>query len=341
MTAADGYPLLIEQVAQRMGFDQVSHWLFNNEAYAPYLFVLTVVIVDVPILSTISYLFVDGRTFHPLIDLPAWPLIPLALVLGVFGMRQIRAKYVRAREEAGRSDDPIQVGTPERLRMALFLAVVCIYLLYYAMDLPQVFETEGIVIGGIKYLVIIPFVYYLVLTDFVTVYLHGLYFLPVEITRQQLPLDFSSKFGGMEAVGSLLITASIFYFVELTLWTGSTILNNSRMELKAFVLHGIMWVVGIVLFLSALWILHRYMAAQKQEELDKVTKRIRSSGSDEEVFPYITPNGSEERTEYMVLYANLDRIEQTRTYPLNTDRLLELFGAIMIPILLQAISLWL
>lgn len=334
-----GYSLWIERIANRLKFDRVSHRAFGTDAYAPYLFVLFVVVFDVPLMSTISYLLVPGRTFHPLIDLPAWPLFPLALVLGIFGMRVIRSKYVVARENAGRIEKPIQVSTPARFRIALFVTVVGVYFIYYFPNLPQVFETEGLVIGAIKYFLIIPFVYFVVLTDFVAVYVHGLYFLPIAIQNQMVPLDFSKRFGGMKPVGSLLITASVFYFVALTFWTGATILNNPILEGKTFLLHGILWGTGILLFSIALWILHRYMHEQKERKLAEIRDTIRNLGSDEEVFPYITPTRQNESIEYMVLYVNIDRVEQTQTYPVDTDRLLELIGAILIPVLLQAVSL--
>lgn len=307
-------------------------------AYAPYLFVLAVVILDVPILSTVSYLAHDV-TFHPLIDLPAWPLIPLALVVGIFGMRRIRSNYGKAKDSAGKPDEGFDVSPPTQLRTGLYLAVVAIYLGYTLPYLPEQLAIEGEVVGIVKYLLIIPGVYFVVLTDFLTVYVQGLYFLPVAILREDVPLDFSKKYGGMEDVGSLLITASVYYFATLALWTTSTILNNPELQLKTFLLHSIMWGTGVVLFAVALGIVHHHMDQQKRAKITETTAEIESSGTDDDVFPYVSPDEQAETTEYMVLYVNLDRIEQTRTYPVNTDRLLELIGAILIPVLLQAVSL--
>lgn len=338
MRGAQAYTLWIEQIAERLGFDQVSRRLFDDDTYAPYLFVLAVVIFDVPILSTIPYLVHDGG-YHPLLDLPAWPMIPLALLIGVFGMRTIRSRYAMATATAGRSSDEITVSPPTWFQTGLYGAVVTIYLLYYLPGLPSLLAMEGPVVGSIKYLFIIPGVYFVVLSDFLAVYLHGLFLLPLAIARQDVPLDFSKRYGGMEDVGSLLIVASTFYFVTLALWTGSTILNSSALSLKSFLLHSIMWGTGILLFASSLWIVHRHMARQKQQQLAETRAEIQRSGTDDEMFPYVTPHDEVEATEYVLLYVKFDRIERTRTYPMNPDRLIELTGAVLAPVVLQAISL--
>lgn len=338
MRGSETYSLWIERIAEQLGFSQHLQRVGLDDTYAPYLFVLAVVILDVPILSTVSYV-VHDVTFHPLIDLPAWPLIPLALVVGIFGMRRIRSKYGRARETAGKTDQEIEVSPPTQFRAGLYLFVVIVYLVYTLPNLPEHLAVEGHLVGIIKYLLIIPGVYFVVLSDFLAVYVHGLYFLPLAILDQDVPLDFSKKYGGMEDVGSLLITASIFYFATLALWTTSTILNNPGLQFKTFLLHSVMWGTGVLLFAIALGIVHYHMDRQKRQKIEETTDEIKRSGTDNDVFPYISPEKQAETAEYMVLYVNLDRIEQTRTYPVNTDRLLELIGAILIPVVLQVISL--
>lgn len=344
---SEGYTLWVERVAGRFGFDRVCARLPRlDPSCAPYLYVLSVLFIDVPVLSTIAYLFQPNVTFHPILDYPWWGLVPVGLVLGVYGIRRTRSRFTDA-VQVGRGSSEVRVSTPRRFRVGVYVAALGFYLLSTGPALPELFSTEGTVIGVIKWLGIIPFVYIPLIVEFVVVYLHGLFFLPVALSRDDVDIDFAdpTKLGGMGPVGALILTATKLYYLGLTLWTLFKFLGIfigikepvvSPQNLLSITFFTAAWIAGAVLFLGALFVIHRHMLEKRAEKIEEITNRIRNAGTDDEVFPYVEPADHEERVEYLQEYANLRRVEETRTYPFDVNKLWELFAAAVFPVLIQA-----
>lgn len=350
MVSTEPYPLWTERISRRLRFDYVSSCFFDDESCAPYLFLLTAVFLDVPILSTISFLVHDGETAHPLLHYPWWFLVPLGLIGGVVGIRRIRSKFDRAVENAGQDGGKINVSTPNRLRLGLFVLALVLYYGIIVQDLPQLFLSEGKIVGAIKWLVLIPFVYIVVIVELFAVYLHGVLFLPLALDRQDVPLDFSDpkKVGGMEPVGSVLLSATNFYFLGLTFWTGTTVFGpltgiNGAIKpspgMESIVFFTIAWGTGVFLFLFSIHTVGKHIRRRKETEIRKTIREIQGWRHRP---PAFTKNcfGDEEGTaEYVRLYLYLDWIEQTETYPIDVERIWTLFGTVVFPVSLKLLPL--
>jgi hypothetical protein len=349
MQGLESYSLWVEKAPSHLRVDSLCLRLFGNDKYAPYLFVIFVAIIDVPLLSTIGYIIHNGRTVHPLIDYGWWILVPIGLILGVHGINRIREKYSDATSNVGRTNSNLQVPTAKYFRISIYILSLTAYGIFIVPNLPQFLSTEGQVIGVIKWLFIIPFFYLPIISEFFVVYLHGLFFVSISISRQNVPLDFSdpSKLGGMGNVGDLIISSTSLYFVGLALWTGTTIIGPitgiratptgpGTYSIGFFI---ISWTTGVFLFLLSLWIIHRHMYKKKQNEINEIVEEIRLSGYDDEVFPYTNPNDSSESLEYIQKYINLQRVEETKTYPINVNKIWEFSASAILPIFLQTISL--
>ncbi|WP_135825622.1 hypothetical protein [Halorussus ruber] len=346
MVRAEPYSLWVERVSRWLRFDRISACFLDDESYAPYLFVLTLVFIDVPVLSTIGYLVHEGETVHPLLDYSWWFLVPLGLVVGVIGIRRIRSEFTDAVEKVGQGDGNIRVSTPRRFRCALFVFALVLYYGIIAQNLPQLLLSEGKIIGAVKWVVLIPAGYVTIIVELFSVYVHGLLFLPLAIDRRDVPLDFSDpkKLGGMEPVGSLLLTGTNFYFLGLTLWTGTTVLGpltgiygatNSAPGRESIAFFVVAWFTGIFLFLFSLYIVGKNTRRRKEAEISRTIREIQRCGRGPTAF---TGNGfdTEKGTaECVRLYVYLDWIDQTETYPVDVEKMWTMFGSIVLPVSLK------
>lgn len=344
------YSLWVEEIPSRLGFNLICQKILGDDRYAPYFFVLLIVFIDVPVLSTISYIIHDGQTVHPLIDYPWWGLVPLALVIGIFGMRRMRSIYTRAIKNTGQITGKIKVSSPNRLRSIVFVVALILYFIIIIPDLPELLNAEGQIIGIIKWALIIPCIYVGLIVEFFVIYIHSLFFLPISITVQNIPLDFSdpTNLGGMGDVGDLIILSTIYYYLGLALWTGTTLIGpltgiqgavQSGPGIESIIFFILAWAVGGFLLLISLWVLHSHMYENKKNKLQEIKKRIQDSGTDDKFFPYTSPEENKEVIEYMQGYIDFRRIEDTKTYPIDIDKLWELFVSAALPILLQSISI--
>lgn len=349
MVGGEPYSLWTDRISRRLEFDRVSIRLFDTEMYAPYLFISTIILLDVPILSTLSFLAHNGQTVHPLLDYSWWFLVPLGLFVGVFGAHCIRSKVATAIESAGRTTGKISVSDLAPLRAGLLALALVLYYWIIIPNLPQLFLAEGTIVGAIKWLVIIPFVYVVVIVELFAVYVHGLLFLPHAIERQEVPLDFldSKKLGGMKPVGSVIITATEFYFLGLAFWTGTTLIGpltgtagaiKSGPGIKSIAFFVLAWFLGVSFFAVSLQKMHSYMHNQKYDTIDRIADEVRDFNRNREPFPYGRLSNREELLEYNRYHIDFLRIEQTKTYPVDVGKLWELFGTALFPMLLQVLS---
>lgn len=350
MTGLEPYSLWVEKAPSRLRVNSLSTKLLGTDEYAPYLFVTLVVIIDAPVLSTIGYILNNGETVHPLIDYPWWIFVPVGLLIGVYGINRIREKYLHAARHVGKTNFNLPVPTIKYLRISIYILSLIAYAVFLIARLPQFLRTEGQFIGGIKWLLLVPLFYLPVISEFFVVYLHGIFFVSISISRQNVPLDFSdlNNLGGMGCVGDLAISSTSLYFAGLTLWTGTTIIGPitgiraaptgpGNFSIGFFV---ISWIAGMFLFLLSIWILHRHMYKEKQDKLDEISQEVRSLGSDDEFFPYTTTSDSNESLKYIQKYINLQRVRETKTYPIDADKIWEASVSAIIPIILQIVSLY-
>lgn len=347
----DGHPpfqFWTERLAAWLGFDRAADRLFGDREYAAYLFVGAVLFLDVPVLSTVGYLLPRIPSFHPLLEYPWWWLIPVALLLGIRGMRRMRATAVEAaltvREEG------VAVSTPaiRSIRFLLFAIGLLLYVVGPLRILPTILSVEGVFIGGFKWLVIIPAVYIPVAVDFVTTYLLATVLIPVYVLLERPELNFEDplRFGGLAPTGTSLTVAAEYHFLALGIYTLVTFLDNillanpvfgtklTRLEVGFFLAT---WILGVCLLVLGIHLVHRHMAAEKLEKLEEL-----SVGLDDRTarsFTNVAPDETEEALATISRYLAIHHVERTRTYPLAVSRLWEVFAAAGIPLVLQVASI--
>lgn len=347
MSGEEVYRLWVEQTAFYLGFGRVSTRLFGDSVYAPYIYILTILLIDVPILSTIVYVLRPGVTFHPFLDYPLWFFIPVGLIIGTWGMRKIRSQYEYAISNTGRVSKPIEVPTPRRFRMSVYIGALVLYLISVWPNLTEALTIEGPLIGGIKWLVIIPVFYIPLIVEFFVVYLHSLFFLPIAIYLQNISLDFADpqNLGGMEPVGNLLINGTQLYYLGLGIWTVWSIIHRIT-DMGAWgggfvgnnLFFGITWITGGILFFIAVLVVHSNMKRQRTKKIKEITQRIRELGNDDKMFPYVNIDDADLLIKYNQEHINMAKIRETRTYPIAIEKFWELFGVAIFPILLEIIS---
>lgn len=344
----------VERLARVTKFDSLAATLVDDERYGPYLFLLAVLLLDVPVLSTIAY--VRQGTF-PVDAWWQWPGVlwwfnPVLIVLVLFFLRTLSDKSHRAVRETGRDVDDgrgVNPWLPRWLQNGALLLGIAIYGVWFSTTVGPIVGRTWPVIAGIKWLVIIPFVYYTLATDLVALYLHVLIVLPLRIRRSEVPLDFSDPrgLGGFHPIGSLMRFAAVSSFVALSLftlvWSFVFVVPEWRFtpqsQMIASVFFGLAWSLATLLLVAGVYLVHRHMAACRQEHLDRIHREIRLMGKDGETLPYTNPRGDAEFRRYLQEYVNLDRVERTRTVPFRVSVAWELVGTALLPVVLQILSL--
>lgn len=347
--------LWVERAARWTGFDRLAASLFDDERYAPYLFVLVTLFLDAPVLSTVNYLRGRRAPFSsPWWQWPGaiWWLIPALVLLGLFLLRTLSERHDHAARAVGKGDDAEPVVDPtlsRRLQYGMLLLGTLVYAVWLSTTIGNVVEREGPLIGAIKFLLFIPAVYNPIATDLAAVYLQIQLALPARVRRADVPLDFSdpSRLGGFYPVGRVMWLAAVSAFVALTLytvlWTFGFVNDPdsfpaaTRTTLIVFFV--LTWSLAAVTHVAGLYLVHGHMATARDEQLRRIHERIRAMGSDEETLPYTDPDDDAEFRAYLQEYVKLDRVERTRTTPFDVVVAWELVGAAVIPVAIQVGSL--
>ncbi|KXA90557.1 hypothetical protein AKJ57_04040 [candidate division MSBL1 archaeon SCGC-AAA259A05] len=150
--------LWIEKISRKLSFDKIASRI-SKKSHAPYFFVLTVMIIDVPILNTIWY-FRTG--FHPLIDAPTWLLLPPLVFFAIWGSRKIRDKF----EEFVRSSsllehnnvkkkDFFEIPSP-KLKYFFLISGLVLWMIYAIWSIPEIISMSG-KLGYSGFFLFIPF----------------------------------------------------------------------------------------------------------------------------------------------------------------------------------------
>lgn len=340
----------VERSAQRLGFDRLSARVLGDERWAPYLFVGAALFLDVPVLNSVNYVRGYRGTMGSMWwEWPGviWWLIPAIVIGALFLLRSLRARYYRAADVTGEDAAPAFDPTlSRRLQVGTLLVGSVVFLVWLSTSLGFIFARTGPVVGSVKWFVIVPLVYNPLATDLAAAYVHVQLVLPHRIRRAGVPLDFSDprRLGGLYSVGRTMRFAAMSMFVALTLYTAlwyaglATGLETAlpawtRLTVIAF--FTLAWTLATATLLSGLYLMHRYMRAARRDRLEHIHETIRGLGDDDETVPDTAPGSDAEFRAYVREYVNLDRVERTRTVPLNVAVAWELLGAALLPVALQ------
>ncbi|HKJ58339.1 MAG TPA: hypothetical protein VKA37_03845, partial [Halobacteriales archaeon] len=216
----------VERSARALGFDRLAESLLGEADYAPYLYVLTVLFLDVPVVNTINYY----RGYDSLMTSPwwGWPgviwwLIPAVVVLSVYFLRTLRDRYDRALDDVGRqaTGPTVDPALSRGLQYSTLLLGLVVFAVWLTTAVGPILEEVGPLVGALKWLVVVPLVYVPIGTDLTAAYVHVQLVLPRRVRAAGVALDFSDprRLGGMYPLGRTMRFAAAATFVALTLYT--------------------------------------------------------------------------------------------------------------------------
>lgn len=340
----------VERLARLLGFEQLSVRLTGDERYAPYMFVGTVLLVDVPVLNTVNLTRgYPGSMGSPWWEWPGavWWLIPVVVLLGVYLLRALRTRYQTAASAVGSEDEPVfDTAMSSRLQYGMLIVGTVVFIVWLSSTLGFFYGRAGVLVGSVKWFLIVPLFYNPIATDLAAAYVHVQLILPLNIRRNRVDLDFSDprRLGGLHPIGRTMRFAALAAFVALSLYSFlwfvglATVLDpilptTARTTVVVFFV--LTWTLASVLLISGLYLVHRHMRENRAERLEAIHGRLRRLGADDESVPYARPTTPDEFRSYVWDYLNLARVEQTRTVPLNVAVIWELLAAALFPVGLQ------
>lgn len=318
--------LWIERVSTALRFDELGSALFDRSGLGPYLFILVIMFVDIPILSTLRYL---ETGYHPFLANPGVILIPIGLLYGIWGARRLRNQFEEAVEESvikdgvtdrfpktlsvpwrwllrlGTHHGDTEVGREQleeiislRFKVLLLLVGWGIHLSWILLNpnaLPLIIDVEGPVIGPIKFFFIIPLFYYPIGVEFIATYIGIIILLPLKIRSTGLinfqdPLDF----GGLQPIGDLIQSATLYYFLGATAYILLSALPTLVGKAPVDPVIGIVTttiifgsiILGISLFFFPIFIIHKHMKTSKHQKLRIIAREVEEYGGDDDTMMF-------------------------------------------------------
>lgn len=367
--------LWVERMAAATGATWLAERL-GRPGWGPYLLFGGAWVVDVPVLSTIRYL---ESGYHPLLVNPGVGLVPVMILLALWSVRGLSARFETVRTALadctdGRDvevdpsplarlvaawdrraerwaaaddiDDPTTWDlAPRKFRLALLVGGLALHFgwLFAGRGNPEMtFAREGLLIGGAKFGVIIPFLYYPLVAEFLSVVL-AVHLLVPNLIRRGRYVDFEDPlgYGGLRPVGELVEASAIRYFVALVLYAASVAIGAltdptiPEPGLVPSVLIAVGTLTGLVLFVGPMFSLHWFMRHQKEERLAEIRREARDCGDSEALFPNLGPDEDQHLDAYTRHYMNLRRVSEMHEFPVSYRRLSKVFGVAALPYLTE------
>lgn len=256
-------------------------------------------------------------------------------------LRRIDAAWLWAVGEP--KGDWSQQPAPSRLRWGLFACGLALHATYlFGLDnAARAIATYGPVYGRFSFFVIIPFVYYPILAEFVAVVVNISVVLPSRIRKERL-LHFEDPLGyaGLRKVGELVETTGRRYAAGLVLYTLLTIGRGYRMDALAgnesVVYVDVLYLVvgtlvGLALFSYPLVALHSFMTIQKENQLQEIAKRVGEVNGDGRFFPEVKPQELETKVTYMQEFINMNVVRDMHEYPVKRWQVTNVLTGFVLP----------
>lgn len=331
-------PLLVERASAFLGLDRIAVAAGHPNA-GPYLVPLAGFVLDVGILSGLSYLLIGRDQYAS----PYLLTIPVGLLLGIALSRWLRDGYVQAVDNLPGDDlapgrfltlpsNALRVGS----FVLLYLGNVGLLVASPA-EFRALVEYHGPYVAAANYLLADAF-YLVVFADVLALLIASMVVLPWHLYNNALTLDFSDPFGfaGLYEVSRLLRTGTVVYFVGMIAWSVWLVTPPDLTDQTDVGLFASLWVLGVLVYLVPVLLLHRHMVREKRRHILEIDEEIRTFDPDGERrgIPYLTPN-AEDLPELQQKFIELQQVRMAREYPTSTTFAEELLVTSLLPVAIR------
>ncbi|WP_302082478.1 hypothetical protein [Salinibaculum rarum] len=298
MSVAETYrdTLLIEIIAQKLGFNRLAAWLLGSASSGPYLFVALGLFVEYGIFDVYNYLVTDKSSF---ITTPNSLAIPLMTVIGLIGLRYIHDEYAKAVVGIGIEDTHLSLDQSVRsefeglvsfrVRLGAYLAALVGYYAFVSLviGIPGLIEISGIGLVVYGQLVTFPLIIVPILTELAITYIAVHLLVPRRLKRADMGLFFYDprNLGGFGPVGELLKRSYYIYTAILLLWflqTHAPVLLSGVVDspypapgpIFQVVLSAI-WLIGVLTIAYSMFRVHTLMKSKKEARISALEDEIK------------------------------------------------------------------
>ncbi|MFW5939210.1 MAG: hypothetical protein ACOCSD_08380 [Halolamina sp.] len=348
--------LLIEIIAEKLGFDRLSEWLPGTDIYPPYLLVAIGLFVEYGLFDTYNYLVSAKSSF---VTEPNSLAIPAMTLLGVVGLRYLHDAYADAVVSLRIDDGHVDGSHRERFEGLLSLRVrVTAYVLalaaYYAFVVGVLGFEELVAISGVGLvlygqLVSFPLIVIPTLVELAVSYVAVHVIVPRRLAQADVDLFFYDprNLGGFEPVGQLLKRSYYVYTGVLLLW----FLQTHAPVLLAGVIDSpypapgpiyqvaisAIWFVGVLSIGYSMYRVHGLMESKREERMAELETEIRTAVDD----PYrVHPDNVDDWERYEQVQEKITHVRNTSTYPTTFAMWSQIFVSVLLPqVLNMAVSL--
>lgn len=371
--------LWIEIIAKETNLETLGKKVFGRPGLGPYLVVLALYLFDALFLQYFVYLHSGfiGPIENPitLVILPAW-------LFAVWVARRLKFRYhdvveqlpepdpviVKDKETSARTDRllqavgvPYESGTvspaafdrtiPKRLRVLVFAVAVLVHFLwligtvvYTPANWAWMLETWGRPITYLRMGLVLPFGYYIIVSELVSMFLAVHFVLPGEIIGSGR-LNFGDPLGyaGLRPVGRLIKRSTVYYVIGLSTFGTFFTFNNAVLNPTIpFLLTIIGTALATLMFFGPVYWLHRYMKAAKEAKMEDIAGTVRERGpdTDDGMFPETFVETPDHVSEYTHEYIRMRKVEDTAEYPVDVAIVQEVLLILILPFLAHVSSIY-
>lgn len=341
--------LLIELIAEKLGFRWLSEALPGPNFYPPYLLVAVGLFIEYGLFDVYNYL-VSGNSSW--LSQPNSLAIPAMTILGVVGLRYIHDSYADTVMNLGIADDDLDIDPSMRskfeglvsfrIRVIGYLATLVIYytFLVFVLGIPRLLDISGIGLVLYAQLVSFPLIVIPILFELGISYVAVHLIIPRRIAKADFGLFYYDprNLGGFEPVGELLKRSYYIYTAILLLWFLQT---HTPVLLSQFlstpypppgpifqVALSAVWIVGVMTIAYSMYRTHSIMKQKKGEKIRSLEQELKEAVDD----PYdATLSNINDRERYEEAQETLTHVKNTKTYPTTFAMWSQIFISVLLP----------
>lgn len=238
-----------------------------------------------------------------------------------------------------------QHPVPATLKRFLLVPGVGLHLAWFVLDpspMSWLRTIWGPELAWVFFGIIVPFVFFVIGVELVSLYLGVHVFLPLTVTARD-HIDFTDPhlYGGLRSVGRLLRDSAASMLVLLSLYFVFESVSMGTSPFDAFSRIILFGGIGFAVctFLGPVYWLHLYMRRKKEAKIEEITDEIEMEGPDGARFPDIDPK-TDEFEFYTNEFIRLNRVENMKEFPIDFSLVVEFIFVLLLPYLAHVSSIF-